>query len=183
MGGTSRLVRRLLLQGNILSQPSTTKHANKRNGGFAIVEFSIVITMLLFILFTIIDFALFGYVKLTMQHAVREGARYAVTGRSDLDPDPGEDGPLRKNAVLEKISTSSLGVITKVMDVTEIRVEDINGNQITSGFGDPGELVSIHLDCEWPIISPLIYPFVDDGVYKFTVSAAMKNEDFSEDLL
>ncbi|WP_458576395.1 TadE/TadG family type IV pilus assembly protein [Aliamphritea spongicola] len=39
------------------------------------------------LVFMIIDFALYGFVKLTMQHAVREGARYAITGQVDLDPD------------------------------------------------------------------------------------------------
>ncbi|GEA61482.1 hypothetical protein VCO01S_26750 [Vibrio comitans NBRC 102076] len=145
----------------------------------ALVEFAVVFSLFLLILFTIIDFALFGYVKLTMQHAVREGARYAVTGRTDLDPN--EDEPLRENAILEKISSSSVGMLTKVMKIEDIRVEDIDGNAV-AGFGDPGELISIHLDCEWPVLSPILYPLIEGGTYKFTVSAAMKNEEFGDEV-
>ncbi|OBT13867.1 pilus assembly protein TadE [Vibrio sp. UCD-FRSSP16_10] len=146
--------------------------------GVALVEFAVVFSLFLLIIFTIIDFALFGYVKLTMQHAVREGARYAVTGRTDMDL---SDDPIREQAVLEKISQSSSGILEKVMNIDDIRVEDIDGNAL-SGFGDPGQLVSIHLDCEWPVLSPLILPLVEDGTYKFTVSSAMKNEEFEDSI-
>lgn len=74
-----------------------------KQAGIALIEFAIVATLLFALLFTIVDFALYGYVKLTMQHAVREGARYAITGRTDLDPDEDEDGNQeRGKAILQK---------------------------------------------------------------------------------
>jgi len=146
----------------------------KFQSGHALLEFAIVSSIFLVMLFTIIDFALFGYAKLTMQHAVREGARYAITGRTDLDPDSNNS---REAAILEKISVSSHGMLTRVMNIDDIRVEDIDGNNV-AGFGQAGDIIAIHLDCEWPVISPVMYPFFADGVYKFTVSAAMKNEAF-----
>ena len=74
---------------------------------------------------TILDLSVYGYVKLTMQNAVREGARYAVTGRSDLDPDGNGD---REAAVIQMISDASNGYLEQVMNVDDIRVEDIDGN-------------------------------------------------------
>jgi len=158
------------------SHSRSSKQINPKHkfSGHALLEFAIVSSIFLVMLFTIIDFALFGYAKLTMQHAVREGARYAITGRSDLDPDSNNS---REAAILEKISVSSHGMLTKVMNIDDIRVEDINGNDV-AGFGQGGDIVAIHLDCEWPVISPVMYPFFTDGVYKFTVSTAMKNEAF-----
>lgn len=149
-------------------------HYPYKSKGSTIVEFAMVNVVLMMLLFTIIDFGIFGYVKLTMQHAVREGARYAVTGGSDLDPDSNGD---REAAVLAKITATSDGLFSKVIDVNDVRVEDSDGNPI-SGFGAPGEMIAIHLDCEWPTMSPFVLPMLDDGKYKFTVSAAMKNEAF-----
>ncbi|WP_261817089.1 TadE/TadG family type IV pilus assembly protein [Vibrio gallicus] len=146
--------------------------------GASLIEFSIVATLLFSLLFTIIDFALYGYVKLTMQHAVREGARYAVTGRADLDPDEDNDGQERALAILEKISQESDGLLTKVVKLNGVRAEDSNGNDVTATFGGAGETVAIHIDCEWPTFSPIIYPILSDGKYQFTVSTAMKNEAF-----
>ncbi|WP_375748868.1 TadE/TadG family type IV pilus assembly protein [Vibrio sp. HN007] len=147
-------------------------HLNNR--GSSVVEFAMVNVVLMLLIFTIIDFGIFGYVKLTMQHAVREGARYAITGGSDLDP---ESSGNREAAVLAKISATSDGLFSKVIDVNDVRVEDATGKPI-SGFGAAGDMIAIHLDCEWPTTSPFIFPLLDEGKYKFTVSAAMKNEAF-----
>jgi len=161
----------------------SSKHGFKYNSliikkikGTVLIEFSIVASLFFFLLFTIIDFGVYGYARLTMQHAVSEGARYAITGLADLDPDL-SDGEDRKQAVIEKISQSSEGLFSKVMQVEDIRVLDLNGNQLT-GFGQPGEIIAIYLDCTWPVNSPFLYPFTDHGRYHFTVSATMKNENF-----
>jgi hypothetical protein len=146
----------------------------KMNGGLAIVEFTVVVGFFMILFLTIVDLSVYGFVKLTMQHSVREGARYAITGRSDLDPDNSGN---REAAILEKISESSNGLIDKVMDIKNIRVEDVYGNSINS-FGGPGDIISIHLDCEWTASSPYIYLLLNDGKYQFTVSSAMKNEAF-----
>ncbi|WP_281187750.1 TadE/TadG family type IV pilus assembly protein [Vibrio harveyi] len=145
-----------------------------RQIGTALIEFTIVAFFYMIIFFTIVDFGVFGYVKLTMQHAVREGARYAITGRTDLDPNNSSD---RSAAVIAKIDNASDGLLSRVTNTSNIRVEDIDGNSV-AGFGQPRQLISIHLDCEWPSFSPFIRPFVQNGHYKFTVSSAMKNEAF-----
>ncbi len=149
--------------------------ANKdKQSGIAVIEFTAVVAFFLTLILTIIDIGMYGYVKLTMQNAVREGARYAVTGQSGLDPDASSN---REAAIIQKMTNSSNGLFSQVIEVDEIRVEDLDGNAVT-GFGGPGDLIAIHLDCEWATSSPYILPFVDDGTYKFTVSAAMKNELF-----
>ncbi len=150
------------------------KIINRRQKGTALIEFTFVATAYMILFFTIVDFGVFGYVKLTMQHAVREGARYAITGQKNLDPDSPDD---RYSAVIHKIDLASNGLLEKVTNINAIRVEDIDGNSV-AGFGQPRQLVAIHLDCEWPSYSPFIRPFVQDGKYKFTVSSAMKNEAY-----
>lgn len=143
--------------------------------GSAIVEFGLVAAFFFAIFFTIVDLSIYNYVKLTMQNAVREGARYAVTGRADLDPDGNGNRDL---AIVEKMSDAAHGYLEKVMDKqNDIRVEDIDGNSLT-GFGGAGDIIVIHLDCEWPTASPIMSAFLDNGKYQFTVSTAMRNESF-----
>lgn len=144
----------------------------KHQKGTALVEFAIVASVFLMLLFTVIDFAIYGYIKLTMQHAIREGARYAVTGRSDLDPDANNN---REAAILEKMNRSSNGEFDNVVTINGVRVEDVDGQNVV-GFGQAGEIIAIHVDCEWPAISPFIYPLLERGKYQFTVSATMRNE-------
>ncbi|MCG9580198.1 pilus assembly protein [Vibrio tubiashii] len=160
---------------NKIGSHSKTRFSRSHQTGTTLVEFSLVASVFFLVFFTIVDLSIYNYVKLTMQNAVREGARYAVTGRSDLDPDGNGN---REAAVTRMISDASNGYLDRVMNEHEgLRVEDIDGNSV-SGFGSAGEIIAIHLDCEWTTVSPLIYPFVDDGKYSFTVSTAMRNESF-----
>lgn len=143
--------------------------------GSTLIEFSLVAALFFVLFFTVVDLSVYNFVKLTMQNSVREGARYAVTGRSDLDPDGLGS---REAAILQKMSDAADGYLEQVLNVDEdIRVEDIDGNAV-AGFGGAGDIIAIHLDCAWPTFSPLIYPFVESGKYKFTVSTAMRNESF-----
>ncbi len=157
----------------ISSNRNRSKSANR---GIAVVEFAIVATFFFSLFFSLVDFCIYSHVKLTMQHAVREGARYAITGQSVLN----EEGVLDRNfAILEKIEAASNGYLNKVTDDLDddIRVVDINGAEVT-GFGSAGEIIVINIDCTWPSSSPIMYSFLEGGNYKFTVSAAMQNEAF-----
>ncbi|WED24813.1 pilus assembly protein [Vibrio sp. JC009] len=162
----------------------------RKQKGLSVVEFSIVATVFFAVFFTVVDFAVYGYVKLTMQNAVREGARYAVTGQTNLDPNNSGD---RKAAILERISLSSDGLMDDV--VTDIWIEDKDGNPVIEldgngnaildsdgntiiSFGGAGQFIAIHIACEWPVLSPLLYPVIDSNVYTFTVSTAMKIENY-----
>lgn len=57
----------------------------KSDEGQALVEFALVALVFLTVVFGIIDFARLFESWVTVQHAARQGARYAVTGRSDCD--------------------------------------------------------------------------------------------------
>jgi Flp pilus assembly protein TadG len=146
-----------------------------RCAGVSVVEFALIVPVFLLLFFAVVDLGVMFWVNLTMQHAVREGARYAITGRKDLDPNPDEAARIRDAAVLEKIKKSSLGLYDKVVDDTE--VTDADGNAV-AGFGQPGETIVINLNCSWPLLTPLIRPFFSEGTYHFTVSTAMRNEMF-----
>lgn len=149
---------------------------SRRQRGASVVEFAIVAPLLFFLLFGMIDLCVLFWVNLTMQHAVREGARYAVTGRSDLDPD--SRNQQRYLAVIAKIKDSSMGLFDRV----EPRINGVgygDPSKYSAGmFGAAGEIVVIRIDCAWPLLTPLVQPFFQDGKYRFTVAAAMRNEEF-----
>lgn len=143
--------------------------------GATVVEFALIVPLLLILLMAIIELGALFWVNMTMQHAVREGARYAITGRLDLDPNPNPADRLRPAAIAEKIKLSSLGLYDSV--VSDMLVTDPDGNVLV-GFGGSGETLVIKLECSWPLLTPLIRPFFDGGTYNFEVSSTMRNENF-----
>ena len=67
---------------------ATRAHSPRRRGerGTSTIEFALVAPVLFLLLCIAMDTGVMLWVNLTMQYAVREGARYAVTGNDNLDP-------------------------------------------------------------------------------------------------
>lgn len=156
----------------------------KGRKGQTTVEFAFAILILLALLFAIIDLSLMFFANLTMQHAVREGARYAITGRSDLGAD-------RRSALIAKIKEQSMGLYDKnqhiprdptisIIRPTSVTFSNYTGTPTTGDPGEPDETIVISLTYTWPLVTPLMKPFFQDGAYTFTVKATMKNEPFSD---
>jgi Flp pilus assembly pilin Flp len=148
---------------------------NKERGASA-VEFAIIAPLLFFLLLAVVDVCGMFWANLTMQYAVREGARYAVTGRTDLDPNPTNDK--RYRAVIEAIKENSMGLFDQVQP----RINNIQYGDPTkyndAMFGKAGEIFVLRIDCSWPLMTPLLRPFFTDGKYEFSVAATMRNEAF-----
>jgi hypothetical protein len=180
-------------------------HGNEK--GSSAVEFTLAAILFFAVLFSIVEYAIMAYVNLTMQHAVREGTRFVVTGQAEEDStwDKTLDSRyLRDNrfrAMVAKIHSQSMGFFDRVLDPDgDIVVEDVSGTDIKKQFeedfnedgdtddpgekwyaytpGDPGEIIVIRLHCTWPVITPLIRPFFSGGNYHFTVASTMRNEQF-----
>jgi hypothetical protein len=165
--------------------PSRRCRAAGRERGASIVEFALVAPVFFFLFLAIIEFGVLFWVNLTMQHAVREGARYAVTGQSNLDPNTANQQ--RYNAVIQDIKNSSMGLYGMLNPTIAVAINggslQLYGNAgIYNGgmFGGPGDIVVLQLNCAWPIITPLVKPFFINtgGQYKFSVAATMRNEAF-----
>jgi hypothetical protein len=145
-----------------------------RSRGTTTVEFAITASLFFLLLLMVLDFSLYSFAKLTMQNAVREGARYAVTGQVDLDPQAKFD---RRRAVIQKIRDSSMGYFDEMTAVSDIEVTDSDGLPV-SGFGAPGESIVITFNCQWPILSPFTQAILSKSHYDFSVRASMRNEEF-----
>lgn len=156
----------------------TTRHMKRRHRmrGASAVEFAIVAPVLFFLVFAIVETCLLFWVNLTMQHATREGARYAITGLSDLDGSSRH--PQRHLAVLERIKESSMGFYERV-DPHINGVSYRNEAAMHPGmFGAPGQIFVLRIDCSWPVMTPFLRPFFRDGLYRFTTATTMRNEAY-----
>jgi Flp pilus assembly protein TadG len=152
----------------------------RRQHGSAAVEMAFIAPVLLLLMMGIIEFSLVFFSTLTMQYAVREGARYAITGRADRDPATANQQ--RYLAILQIIKENSIGI-----DGTVNPVVSVNGKSYASSsaysanmFGGPGDIVVLRLDCVWPISTPLISAFFPGGKYAFAVAATMQNESYEQ---
>lgn len=151
--------------------------------GATVVEFALLAPLYFLLVLGVVEFAIMFWVDLTMQYAVREGARYAITGQSDLDPNASNQQ--RYLAIIQSIKDNSVGLYDQVHPVI---ATSINGGPLqTYGsaalysngmFGGPGDIVMLQLNCYWPIMTPLIAPYFSAGNFNFSVAATMRNEAY-----
>ena len=134
--------------------------------------------LFLLLLLAVFEYGAMFFVNLSMQHAVREGARYAITGQTDLDKNV--DDPARYRAVIEKIKQSSMGLYDSVHPVISVNGTRYGSSASYSNsmFGGSGDVIVLQLDCAWPVVTPLLRPFFTAGTYRFSVATTMRNEAF-----
>lgn len=143
--------------------------------GQTTVEFALTAAILLSLLIVLVDLSVMLYVNLTMQHAVRQATRSAVTREGGGDP---------REVLLREIQENSNGLYEKnalkktepvVMVVTPSATEP-PAEAIVADTGEPGELITVSLRYSWPLLTPLLGSFFPGGAYEFTACATMKNE-------
>ena len=139
----------------------------KSNRGQSTVEFAFVAILFFELMFGIIDIGRLFFVELTLQNAMRQAGRYAVTG-SHL-PDPSNPGKYltRAASIIQIAQNAAVGTI-------------ISNPQITPpDGGGPDATVNISLTSSLTLFTPLIGQFFGtNGVYTFTVSTTFRNEPF-----
>ncbi|MRW87494.1 pilus assembly protein [Pseudoduganella sp. FT26W] len=145
----------------------------RRQRGSAVVEMAIVAPVAFLLLIGLIEFSLVFFVTLTMQYAVREGARYAVTGRTDVDPTS------RLKSVMQVIRTNSMGYLDTVCPVFSVNGTVSSTANAATVLGAPGDIVVLRLDCTWNLATPIVAAVFPSGQYKFAVAATMQNEAFT----
>ncbi|PQV54589.1 TadE/TadG family type IV pilus assembly protein [Paraburkholderia sp. BL21I4N1] len=170
--------------GACAATPVAGRMRNRRKqGGVATLEFALIAPVLFLLLCIAMDLGVALWVNLTMQYAVREGARYSVTGQSNLDPSA--TNQQRYEAVLQEIKVSSMGLYNYVSPSYVITINggtsqtySTQANYSAGMFGNPGDIVVLQINCIWPMLTPLIKPFFANGKFSFSVAATMRNEGF-----
>lgn len=143
----------------------------RRERGGTLVEFALVAPLVILLIMAALELAIVFWVNLTMQHAVREGVRYAVTGQG---------GALREQLAVQRIVDQSMGLYQRVQPVLSINRTSVAADpaQLPPGvLGSGGEMLLLQIDGAWPVASPLLQPWLGT-VYRFRVAATMRNEAF-----
>ena len=81
---------------------------NRSASGQALVEFTLVLPLLLVMFFSILEFGLYFYTRVSLRHVVRESARFAVTGNV-LNDSTGT--PMTKAKSIEQLILTSAPAI------------------------------------------------------------------------
>jgi Flp pilus assembly protein TadG len=156
--------------------------------GQTTVEFALVAVVLFTILFAIVDLSVLFYVERTMQFAVREGARYAITGQ--------KTGATGRAEMVDKIVTASNGLYdpyaekippdmkptVAVLTPSETRnFSNYTGyrGRLILDTGHQNEIIIVSLSYTWQLMTPFVKPFFPDG-YTFTTRVTMKNEPWGK---
>lgn len=140
--------------------------------GSSIIEFAVVVPAFFLLLFALLDFSRLFYVQLTLQNAVRQAGRYAITGNHMADPNHPGQNLSRVNSIIQVAQNAAQG-----LDVAAIQVSSLDGGQ--GSAGGPGDTVTISLTTNQKLMTGLVAGFFKNGTYTFTVSVSFRNESFS----
>lgn len=148
----------------------------RRQSGATLVEMAIIAPVFLLVLVAIIELSMMFFATLTMQYAVREAGRFAITGRCS---ETGAANQQRYETVIAKIRDNAMGMYERTSPVISVNGTQYSSKTYSNGmFGAPGDILVIQLDSSWPVSTPLLSSFFSNGVYRFTVATTMRNEIF-----
>ena len=133
------------------------------------VEFALVLPCLFLLIFSIIDLGRWYFVKETLQNAVRQAGRYAVTGNNN--------GLTNRLASIQQVATqASMGINPLIYNITSKQVGSTNVN---GSAGSAGDLITISLTTTVNFFTPGVARwFGTGGSNTFTVTATFRNERF-----
>ena len=154
----------------------------RQKKGQTTVEFALVLIIFLSILMTIVDFGLMFFVNQTIQNAVREGARYAVTGRTQgsLDLRASMEAKIREKSMglWDKNAISSTIVIETLPLLSTIQTNTLFTGVATTGTGGSLVPISVSYTYSWPLLTPWLQPLFTNQQYTFTVKTYVLNEPY-----
>ena len=149
---------------------SIVKRVHDACRGQSLVEFAMVAPLFFVLIFGIIDFGRLFFTQQTLQFALREAGRYAVTGQHMKS---GTNTLSRVESIRSIAQQYAVGLLT---DPSAIQ---ISSGGTTNYAGGPGDTVVVSLETKLHLITPIIGQFFGaNGVYDFTVSTAFRNEPF-----
>ncbi len=180
----------------------------KARDGAAATEFALVAPILVLTLVGVIEVGAAMFVGALMEGAVREGARYGITGQG---------GPGRLQAIRDIIEDTTVGMVDiSVADITTMTYDsfedigagepftddnpangvwdvgeayaDVNGNgewdddQGKEGVGDPGEIVLYEITYGAPLLTGMITShFGYGGIINLKSTIAVRNEPYNDE--
>jgi len=150
------------------------------SAGAVLVEFALVAVVFFTVLLAAIEVATMFWVDLTMQYAVREGVRCAVTGQVNCTGVTGQTD--RYAGIVQAIRMNSMGLYDYVSPVVTVWTVAADGSYQppapAQSFGIGGQIIVVDVDCTWPLMTAPVQAVFPGGQFRFRVAATMKNEAF-----
>jgi Flp pilus assembly protein TadG len=171
--------------------------------GSPAIEFAFAAPAVLLMLIAIIEFGMIMVVHLTMENALRDASRFGITGQT---PSEGKRDDyivaLINNHMLNVVDVAHTKIEIKAYptfaDIGEAEYIDANNNGAwdpgeasndcngngsidndrgTPGAGEAGQAVLYHIEYDWPLLTPVLKPFVgSDGTFHLEANLAVRNE-------
>ena len=138
--------------------------------GQTLVETAISLSIFLLLVLGTIDFGYLISTKVTLQNAVRQGGRYAITGQCITGSD-GSCSQTRYNSIMQVVENTSLGVAA----ASEIYITCTG--VCPTNAGGPGDVVTITVTHPYHYLSGPIGALLHNSI-TLTVSSAFTNEAF-----
>lgn len=152
---------------------SAAKRSGHAERGMELVELTILLPVFLLLMFATIDFSRLVFTQTTLQHAMREGGRFGVTGDRLPDPDDPKSMQSRIDSIRNVVNKAATGVN---VDPAGISISSARGG--ASNAGGPGDTLTISMNYRFVFVTPLVGQFFDDGAYTIRVSTSFRNEPF-----
>ena len=152
--------------------------SRRRNGGSVMVEFGLTLLPLMALIFGFADLSLLLFRWSTLENAVREGCRYAITFQTSGGN--GQDASIEQ--VVQKYA---LGVVTTGDTPRHIYVDYYSPGNLTTPIGTggniPGNIVQVSVkNVSWNWLAPLSGAFGTGGLY---ASSPLNLNVYSSDIL
>jgi Flp pilus assembly protein TadG len=147
------------------------------DSGQTMVETALCATIFLLFMFGTISFGYLYYTKVTLQNAVRQAGRYAVTGNCSSGNcfDNGQGSGDRLNTIIQTVKQYSFN-LNPTVNVQCIGTCNGAYGSGTENAGGPGDTVMI--SAQYTYTPVFIMKWFPSGGYTFTVSSTFQNELF-----
>ncbi len=110
-----------------------------RERGSEPVEATLVIVPMLLITFLLLDLSMVIFLRTTMQEAVREGVRYAITGQNS-------PGPCQDDSIKSIVKTHALGFLKNSPASGTIHVQFVDSSTGGQGTNAYGNIVNVKIE-------------------------------------
>lgn len=146
------------------------------DSGQTLIEFALVASVFLLLIFSVIDFAYLFYTRATLQNAVRQAGRYAITGQCVNKN--GTCTLTRYKSIIQTLENTSIGLLNDANSSDIVIACTNNGGGCPNQAGGPGDTVTITVTYQYKFLTGLMAPLFTGGQYPIKVSASFNNEPF-----
>jgi len=145
--------------------------------GAALVEFALTFIVFIFLVFAVIDFGHLFFVKMDVQNAIQEAARYGSTGNHLPDPNNPNNTLDRVTSIINTLENDAVGVQFSSIQVSNCTPDGSTCSGPGSA-GAPGNYLTVSATVNMPLFTPMIAQMFPNGQYTFNASVTVMNEPF-----